>query len=76
MGINQTLSSHIPRNFKRFSIKPTIGIATFLGTQIARNHIPKIWMLGVMWIPPYQKPHTGFNALIVRFANANDVLKL
>ena len=28
MGINQTLSSHIPRNLKRFPMKPNIGIAT------------------------------------------------
>ena len=39
LGINQTLSFHIPRNLKRFPIKPNIGIATFLGIQIARNHI-------------------------------------
>ena len=41
MGINQTLSSHISRNLKRFPIKPNIGIATFLGIQIVRNHIPR-----------------------------------
>ena len=35
------LSSHILRNFKRFPMKPNIGKATFLGIQIARNHIPR-----------------------------------
>ena len=39
LGINQILSSHIPRNLKRFPMKPNIGIATFLGIQIVRNHI-------------------------------------
>ena len=28
--INQTLSSQIPRNLKRFPMKPNIGISTFL----------------------------------------------
>ena len=46
MGINQTLSSHIPKNLKRFPIKPNIGITTFL----------EIWMLGVIWILSYQTP--------------------
>lgn len=41
MGINQILSSHIPRNLKRFSMKPNIGIAIFLGIQIVKNHIPR-----------------------------------
>ena len=40
-GINQTLSSYIPRNLKRFPMKLNIGIATFLGIQIAKNHILK-----------------------------------
>ena len=41
MGINQTFSFHIPRNLKRFQIKPNIGIIKFLGIQIAMNHVPK-----------------------------------
>ena len=51
MGINQILSFHIPRNLKRFSMKPNIGIATFLGITFLG-----IWMLEVMWIPPNQTP--------------------
>ena len=39
MRINQTLSFHIPRNLKRFQMKPNIGIATSLGIQMAMNHI-------------------------------------
>ena len=31
MGKINNSSSHIPRNLKRFSMKPNIGIATFLG---------------------------------------------
>ena len=41
LRINQTLSSYIPRNLKRFSMKPNIGIVTFLVIQIVRNHIFK-----------------------------------
>ena len=41
LGINQTLSAYILRNFNRFPLKPNIGIATFQDIQIARNHIPK-----------------------------------
>ena len=29
----------MPRNFKRFPMKPNIGIATSLGIQMAKNHI-------------------------------------
>ena len=41
LKINQILLSHIPRNLKIFSMKPNRGIATFLGIQIAKNHIPR-----------------------------------
>ena len=41
LRINQILSSHNPRNIKRFSMKPNIRIITFIGIQIARNHILK-----------------------------------
>ena len=39
LEINQILSSHIPRNLKRFPMKPNIRIATVLDIQIIRNHI-------------------------------------
>ena len=41
IGINHTLSSHIPKNLKRFSMKPNIRITTFLVIQITKNHILK-----------------------------------
>ena len=38
--INQTLSSHIPKNLKRFPMKPNIWIATFLG----------MWFIGITFL--------------------------
>ena len=57
MGINQILSSHISRNLKRLPMKPNIGIVTFLGIKIVRNHILRNLDVRSNVNSHYQKPH-------------------